>query len=251
MKSFLLGAALLITGVAQAQITQETRYKDYVTPYKLSTGDIKYAGYFSIDHTFRIYNANHSLYKSVAVPGIGYVYNNDNCYVSDKLFNSTPELEFVIGANYPAQNVKYLKVINESGVVLLSVDSCATARILNTATGSKMLAYVESQPNSSTRVFALAGTYTPLAIKATSTEELVLPYPNPTTAEIQLPYQLSAGQTGTLSISNALGQQMNTYQVDNTFSQLLVDTRTLAPGVYFYRVSSKTGTSAAQRFVVR
>lgn len=249
MKKLLLALALLTGGAAHAQITYEARYGANLQPFKLSTGQVKYIGFFPASNSIRIYNNDNSLYKAVALPnGANYAYSSF-FYLSDNLFNADSKLEFAtsIGAN----NNFTMKVLNEDGVQLFSQDSCTNAEIYNTPLGAKMFARIYRVGGGEYyKVYALPGKSIPLALKAATAVLTNQPYPNPTTAQIQLPYQLSTGQIGTLTVTNVAGQQVARYTVDSTFNNLKFDTSTLSKGVYLYQVATTTERSAAQRFVV-
>ena len=144
-----------------------------------------------------------------------------------------------------------MKVFDENGGQLFSQDSCTNAQIYNTPLGAKMFARVyRNVGDPYYKVFSLPGTNVPLVAKSSRKKAAGLPFPNPTQAEIQLPYQLSAGQVGTLTVVNSMGQQVATYKVDNAFTYLKFNTSTLAKGVYTYQVYTESERSIGQRFVV-
>jgi len=257
LKHVLLGAFLLTASLAHAQITPEARYNARVYASKLSTGDVKYGGYFPAANAFRIYNANHSLYRQVALPaGLTFGSYDDNPLLSDRLFNTnTTDLEFVI-VGTTTTGTQQTFILSESGTTVFTVDSCSSVTVFNTPTGAKLrasgykAAVGTNLATPTTRIFALPGTYTTLlAVKATPAEQDVAasPYPNPSSGTVRLPYLLKAGQTATLRVSDVTGRTVATYKVDNTFNHLLFDTHALSAGVYFYRV----GNSGAQRFAVK
>ncbi len=248
MKRILRAAALLMPGVLlssgalHAQITPEHNYTSLVFPGKLSTGDVKYAGYSSLTATtgqVKIYNANHSVYKQVSVTIPAGKTVDEITYISDKLFNATTGVEFVLNM-YGA-----MRVIDENGTVLFARDSASYPQIYNTPTGTKML--LNYYGNSMAKVYSLGGTLTTLAVAPKAASDALLPHPNPTAADIRLPYSVATGQVAQLVVHDATGRQVSSYQVDSAFDHLLFSTRGLRPGIYFYTVAN----GPARRFTVQ
>ena len=121
--------------------------------------------------------------------------------------------------------------MDENGAVLLSKDLESYPTIYNTPNGTKMVLH-NYRANKST-IYALGGTLTPLATIAATSASESMPYPNPTTADIKLPYTVPAGQIAELVVRDVTGQQVKSYRVDSSFSYLLFSTTGLAPGVYY------------------
>ncbi|UOQ52296.1 T9SS type A sorting domain-containing protein [Hymenobacter cellulosivorans] len=269
MKKVLLAACILASTAASAQVTLENTYVlnsplnsfESLNPIKLSTGETKYVKYNKSTRLITVYNANHSQFKQFTppVPPAGYTSTYID-YVSDKLFNQDGALEYVasytIEDNTSGTTVNSEYVYSETGALLARSDSSYVTDIINTSTGTKMLVEKQSTSTSSGRrtkvlVFALPGTYTTLKAQKGQNDALAMPYPNPATESMRLPYSVKAGTTATLRITDAAGRQVNTYQVDSTFDHLALDVRKLHSGVYFYQVIGADGAaSSARRFVV-
>ncbi|WBO86061.1 T9SS type A sorting domain-containing protein [Hymenobacter yonginensis] len=254
MKQLFTLSLLLASLAAHAQITLEHTYAENVTPFKLSTGDIKYAGLNRTTNQVRIYNANHSIYRQLATgaPNGSELYDVLN--VSDRLFNSTAgvEVAFTYRAEVSAGNsVSYLRVLDETGSTVLLVDSCSYAEPYALPTGAKLLAYVERNQKTVTKVYALPGTYTPLKTAARAADPLAGPYPNPTAEAIQLPYKLSRNETAELVVLDPAGRAVRRFTVDGSFDHLLLQARDLPSGVYTYQVGGLAGTQIGKKFVVQ
>ena len=249
MKKLLLALAILTGGTAHAQITYETRYGAALQVFKLSTGQVKYIGYFPNSNSFRIYNNDNSLYKIITLPySTTYAYDSF-LYLSDRLFNSDSKLEFAtsiqIGDNYT------MKVLNEDGVQLFSQDSCTNIQIHSTPLGTKMFTYIYRPMRTGyLKVYSLPGTNTTLGARITTSDVISQPYPNPTQAEIQLPYRINTGQVGLLTITNIAGQQVASYKIDSTFDYLKINTNSFAKGIYLYQVDTEGQHSTSKRFLV-
>jgi len=252
MKKLLLLAGMVMAGGAvQAQITQERTYSSIVEPGKLSTGDVKYATYVYSTATtgqVRIYNLNHSVYRQVNVTVPSGALVDAITYVSDRLFNTNAGLEFVLNLRNVSTSVyNGMRIIDENGTVLLARDTTSYPLIYNTPNGTKMLVTYYNNGAGSSKIYALGGTLTALKVASSATAADALPYPNPTAANIQLPYTVAAGQVAHLIVRDATGRQVASYRVDNTFDHLLFSARGLSPGVYFYTV----GDGPARRFAVQ
>ncbi|MBD2768397.1 T9SS type A sorting domain-containing protein [Hymenobacter sp. BT664] len=266
MKHFLLSLALLVVGTAsaQAQVTLEKRYAGYLETIKLSDGSVKYYVPSSSSPQLRIYNQDHSIFRTITVPAVAGVTLRYIQGVTDKLFNQDGALEYVAFYNDvdPTTFVEkdVMRVWNESGGLLAAGDTAEFAQFYNTPTGTKMLISGATRTSSIfgggpyievTRVYALGGTYTPLRTQVGATEALAQPYPNPTNELIQLPYAIAQGQVGTLRVLDAAGRVVVHYQVDNHTNHLLLRTDRLPAGVYTYTIETTSGVSAGRRFVVQ
>jgi hypothetical protein len=253
MKKTLLALLLLAAGSAHAQITLEQKYRGQIDVFRLSTGEVKYTSYVpGTANQVRIYNQNHSLFRQLSVPlsaNIGGFID----FLSDKLFNTTPELEYMVYAyDMNAQVYPFIQVFSETGASLLRADSVNSVNIYNSAAGTKMVTEQSSPTGHYSKVYALGGTRVALKTADAAGRDAAQPFPNPTAERVQLPYTVAPGQVGELSISDATGRTVAHYQVDATFDHLLFDTRGLRPGVYLYRVQAPgQPAGGARRFVVR
>lgn len=253
-KNLLLAGLLLAGGVAQAQIVQERLYNTQLTVHKLSTGAVKYAGYFagSGGGQVRIYNNDNSLYRQVPLNLPTGAQPGPVLYVSDNLFNSNATLEMVV--NFTVSNAAYsqaMRIIDETGAQLLALDSTSYPQVYNTPLGAKMLTNYFTSTRQYSKIFSLPGTYTALKTTTASQANELAPFPNPATTQIALPYTLAPGQQGDLTVTNAGGQLVRRFTVDSTFDKLLFDTQGLAPGLYLYQLRTVGKTSAPQRFVIQ
>ncbi|HEX8349973.1 MAG TPA: T9SS type A sorting domain-containing protein [Hymenobacter sp.] len=244
--------ALLAGGSAQAQVTFEAKYSQQIQLFKLSTGEFKYAGYFpGATNQVRVYNQNHSLFRQISVSLPANSTEPFLDYLSDKTFNTTTGLEFMLYYSSNTTGTAYAQVFDESGVSLLKADSCGFVDIYNSPAGTKLITYQQTRSGGSySKVYGLGGVLTPLKVRAEATT-LSQPFPNPATDQIQLPYSgLQRGEVATLTIVDAAGRQIESYQVDSMFDHLLLNTRSYRPGTYIYRVATKEGTRMSRRFSV-
>jgi len=262
MKNFLLLAGLLVAGIsAQAQLALEHRYPVEVLPHKMNTGEVKYVATEQATRGLTIYNQDHSLYRQITIPAgpAGASFNIVQC-VSDKLFNQDGTLEYLaFYYHIPPTGSGYYtgRLYTEAGTQLAQMDSVgANPMVFNTATGTKMHMYhygrdflLGNTTESGVNIYALGGTLVTKTVAAGSTLELSA-FPNPTRAEITLPYQLLSGQTGQLEVMNMLGQTVKTYSVGSHFNTVQLNTAGMAPGTYTYRVTAGGAVTAGNKFVV-
>lgn len=252
--NFMAAAALLLAIPATAQITLEHTYPASITMTRLSSGRELYvvpvvhsagAGVYEVG----LYNLNHSLYRQMMLPApAGFSNSFSVSYVSDKLFDGdSTTIEMMMGISRPvgSSTVSQMRIMRQDGSTLFTADSVISrsVSILNTRAGAKMLVYQ--------KVYSLPGTYSAVAVQEDSDAPSFSPaFPNPTTGTIHLPYSLRAGQAGVLVITDLAGREVSQYQIGAGFADLLVETRSFAPGTYFYQVQAGGQTSPAARFVV-
>jgi len=209
----------------------------------------------------RIYNMNHSLWKTInlSVPADNYLY--DIKYVSENLFTLDNSLCLAyIYYNYDAVNQYYTfntKVIRENGMVLLTIPGCQYLYVTNLdEEETKLVSY--SYDNSifpatiQTRVYDLPGQL----LSAQSTPELPSfnqgsAFPNPSKGYTNIPYVLPAGEnTGEIIISDLQGRIVESYQVDRTFDHLIIDTGQLPGGIYLYYLRAGNYFSSAEKLQI-
>ncbi|TGE23495.1 T9SS type A sorting domain-containing protein [Hymenobacter metallicola] len=250
-KLLLLGFTSLLSLAASAQITLEKKHSSSLDFYKLSTGEVKYAGFSEATNQVNIYNQNHSLYRQIPVNvPTGYALDGVD-YISDKLFNTTAGLEVLVCffSRTPAA-ANFVRILDETGSTVATLDSSTFVRIANTPTGTKLISSITEGAPSYSKVYALGGIYTPLKAAGKSDELTASPYPNPAAESIRLPYLVKKGEVATLDVLNLTGQVVKSYQVDSTFDHLQLSARELPAGTYVYRVTSASGTTAGKKSIV-
>ncbi|WP_045467300.1 T9SS type A sorting domain-containing protein [Sporocytophaga myxococcoides] len=229
--------------------------------------------------TYRIYNSDFSLYKTISIPKLeGYQAIKTN-HISDNLFNSDSKIEFGIFyqnfADYTFAN-KYI-VYSEDGSSLFEIDSIypsynyngginfinenknESGMYCNTATGWKLFALTYSQPvspnNSKVEVYSLPGTMPKITSSLNPRQEvpfnLSFPYPNPSSTSASINFKLPESlNEGEIVIYNEQGTIMKTLRVDNTFGMVLLNNSSLPAGTYYYLMKAGNSISDTKKMVV-
>ncbi|TGE23541.1 T9SS type A sorting domain-containing protein [Hymenobacter metallicola] len=249
-KLLLLCFTSLLSLTASAQITLEKKHSSQLDFHKLSTGEVKYAGFSEATNQVNIYNQNHSIYRQIPVNmPTGYTVDGVD-FVSDKLFNTNAGLEVLVYFYSQTSAPNFTRILDETGGTLTSLDSCLFVRVANTPMGTKMISYVSEGSASYSKVYGLGGTYTPLKTAGKADELTASPYPNPAAESIRLPYTVKGGEVATLDVLSMTGQVVKSYRVDATFDHLQLDAHELRNGAYTYRIVTAAGVSAGKKFVV-
>ncbi len=238
---------------ATAQITLETFHSGVPVDYgRMSGGELKYVFAAGVGSgQFTIYNADHTVNQQITIPPIAGYSLGGVSYLSNGLFDTNPAtLEFVttylpvLSAGTTYKTVIYGAQMN----VLATLDSVGLVTIHNTEVGTKLIASVVKLGTNGyavyrTRFYALPGHYSsPLRVASeTDPAEHFDPWPNPAAGTVRLPYELKAGQSAPLTVLDATGRVVRTLTVGSAFTDVLLDTRDLAPGVYTYRVMGSSG----------
>jgi hypothetical protein len=103
-----------------------------------------------------------------------------------------------------------------------------------------------------TQVYSLPGTLPVSAVDPEGETSPGLPYPNPAGETVTIPYDLP-GDTpfAKINLMNSNGQAIRAYRVDRNFHDVLVNTRDLPSGVYFYQVIAEKGVLSSGKIMVR
>ncbi|MFI5204479.1 MAG: T9SS type A sorting domain-containing protein, partial [Flavobacteriales bacterium] len=77
-----------------------------------------------------------------------------------------------------------------------------------------------------------------------------LPYPNPTTHLITIPYTLPANEnSGTLRIYDMSGKEIRSYIVDRSFNSITLSTSDLSSGTYYYQLHTSGGYTDTKKVI--
>jgi hypothetical protein len=244
-----LMALSTVSPIITAQISLEKTYTNSVYYTKLSEGEEKI---FLMDVPLgqcRIYNLDHSLYRTINIALDQNYYLYDISYVSRNLFNDDNEIELLYLANRYFQNAtppyyQYsLGVVNESGASLLKVDLGTYYEIQNVDGQNKLLVWLYDNSLypyfKGTNIYSLkqGATGAPMR-KSTATYDPA--YPNPASDQITIPLNLpGSSKKAFVQILSSDGALLKEYKVDNFFSELLPDISDLKPGIYFYNIMTE------------
>ncbi len=252
MKQLIILLALFIssTFTVKGQINLEHTYSGISAAYiKLPVAGYKYYIMDVPNNQCRLYNNDHSLWKTInlSVPANYYLY--DIKYVTENLFNSDNSIELLyVSYNYNTASAYYTydtRIANESGTVLLSVPGGGYSLVYPAETGSKLfvwqLNYAVSPSTVNTLVYSIPGQ------SASGTgdfpAENVTPvrsaFPNPTSGSVTIPYTLPSHiNQAELKLFNVKGVMVKSYVIDRTFDNLQLQTNDMPAGMYLYYIES-------------
>jgi hypothetical protein len=242
---------------SKAQFALEQTYNHSLSITKINENEYKYFLMDVAKSECRIFNLDHSPWKTIPItlPKDYYLY--DIKFVTQNLFNSDSDIELWysaykwVGTTADGYYQYQSKVINENGATLANIENGMYAYLIKAGDNSYKLsvyAYDNSfWPGSvQTHIFSIPGT----ATAAENTKSALLdPYPNPAENAINLPL-FDEQQTGTLQVFSLSGQLMLKTEISN---QALYQLNTLGwkPGFYTYRVITNAGASESKKFMVK
>lgn len=247
------------TSIANAQITLEKTYNaiganntsfsftlNCVYENTYSSKVVKYMSIDSRDNSFKIYNIDHSLNKSITIPPpTGYSLSIITL-ISTKLFNSDDKIEFIVSYSKTTDgsSVYLMKLLNEDGITIKDFGNSQSCQLFIGSDNKYKLLCTNPKlvyTNYPTvyhieytnEVYSLGGIVSSSisALQASPSEN---PYPNPSNTVINLPYQLSSGSSSTMNIFNLNGQLIEQKTIDSNFNNVLLRVETYKPGIYFF-----------------
>lgn len=248
MKAMVLVFASLLSSLwqsASGQISLEYAY-DYSGTYT----SLKHSGdkFFVMDipaSQCRLYNMDHSLWKTINLPVPVNNYLYDVKYVSEGLFTDDERLALAyVYYSYDTSTQVYsynARVITESGQELLSIPGCLYLYVHDMKNeGFKLIGYsydFSVWPETvKTQVYSLPGQLATKAFSPVSgNEKMLRAFPNPATTHTIIPYKLPEGvNEGVVVLTDMHGQTVRTYHVGRDLDNLRVDTRGFPAGIYVY-----------------
>jgi hypothetical protein len=254
MKNLSFLAMVMIPFMAFSQINLESTY-NYSGSYTNlhSSGD----KFFIMDvatSQCRIYNPDHSIWKTInlSVPAGNYLY--DIKHVSENLFTNDNTLCLAyVYYYYDEVNQFYTfnaRIIKGNGTELISIPGCQYLNVVNTSTsGAKLVAYSYDYSQTiytiTTRVYSLPGTIT-----STAEGESGLPvqsdlraFPNPSSTQVTIPYTLPASSApAILKVINQSGQVVKEAIILPENNKFILNVQGMKAGVYLYQIDAASGS---------
>ncbi len=259
--SFIL-VALFFSLTGFSQIAFESSYAYSGTFTQLANSGDKF---FIMDiglNQCRIYNTNHTIWKTltISVPANNYLY--DIQYVSENLFTTDNSLCLVYTYySYDAVNLYYTyttNIVKENGNMLLTLPGCQYYYATSLSDGSTKLVtytfdYSLSPYTIETAVYDLPGTLY-LSVKnnpENTTNNRLSAFPNPAADRLTLNYELPAGTTtATMFITDFQGRQIGNYPLNVNTNHFEISVGQLPKGVYLYSVQSGNYQSKIAKIIV-
>lgn len=250
----LLALMTLWAGPAAAQVTLEKSYDFSLSATRIDSADYKYFLMDVGNSQCRIYNLDHTLWKTIAIPLPANYYLYDIKFVTRHLFNRDDAMELWYSAyEYTTlETGRYTSgIISEEGTVVADMPGGLYAYVVQTGENEYKLTvyaydYSVSPVKVQTLVYALPASITAVAHV---TALLPDPWPNPASGEIFLP--LPPGEKGALlQVFSASGQLMLETRSSGE-AVFRLSTAGWKPGSYAYRTLTGQTPSVTKRFLVR
>jgi hypothetical protein len=253
---------LVAVTATSAQITHENTYSVSTSICNLEKSGDKYFTMDVANKQCKIYNMDHSLYRTITLVVPAEYYLSNLQHVSEHLFNQDDLIEFVyIYSKYNQTETSYYYsyetiVINELGTELLKVTGAGHTEILNTDdNGKKLLVYVydfyQIPATTQTQVYALPEA--PLKSGPIRSHlGIGNPWPNPSSGMVHIPVKIPphAGP-GELILYNLHGQEVMRQEVSGEEELIILQDGVLIPGTYVYKIASGKDESEGKKITIR
>ena len=259
MLIFLVAAA---SGL-KSQVTPEHTYIGVSAAYvNLPVAGYKYYVMDVPNSQCKLYNNDHTLWKTVKLSIPANYYLCDIQFVSENLFNTDNSIEMLyVSCIYNTSLAYYTydtRIASESGTLLLSVPSGGYSYIYPAQTGSKLLVWEYDfsvfPEKVNTKVYSIPGQAATSINESPAINQFSLrnAYPNPTSGTVTIPYYLPANvNKAELKVYNVNGNLVKSFVVDHTFDNIVMQTNDMADGMYFYRIEAGEFKSETYKLSVR
>lgn len=265
MKRFSLILIVLIMIVAaQAQVTLDKKYDYSTAVVELETLGFKYYLMDVPNAQCRIYNPDHSLYKTISCPVPSGCYLSDIKFISEKLFDTDAglELAYTYYKYVPTKDSYYYeydsRIINDNGTEITFIDSGLYLYVNKVAESTyKLFAYCFDYSVSPekvwTNIYNLPAKVVSASILQPNNSEITLgAFPNPAENKVKVAYSLpeNIGE-GTLHLVDNQGRHVERFIIDRHSDYLLLDVSRFQAGVYQYFIEYAHTKTPAKKLIIR
>lgn len=256
----------LLSTVLWAGVSLEKSYNNSCSVSKINATDYKYFVMDDVNNQCRIYNLDHSVYKTInlSIPNNMYLY--DIKYVSQDLFDDDSKIEllyvyyeYIATSSTEGYYKYYTKVINEDGTTLINQSNAIYSDIKEVNDNEYRLFiysydYSSWPYNTNTYIYSFDGYPNVLKSEDISARSISIgdAYPNPAQDFVKLPYSLeSSVASAQLVIHHITGEQIKSFEIDQQFSFLKVTTNNFHSGQYVYYIESNGQRTEGGKFLIQ
>lgn len=253
---------LFLFSESMAQVTLEHTYNYSATVVNFETLGYKYYLMDVPRSECRIYNMDHSLYKTISctVPSGSYLF--DIKFISEKTFDSDAGIELLYSYYKYYSGSDYYdydsRIINEDGSEIVFINGALYNNVNKTGDDTyKLFSYCYDFSNSPetiwTNIYSLPGAPPVNASIFTRENDWSLTaYPNPSSETVKVAYSLPKNvYSATLHLVDNSGRPVDQFTVDQYSDHLDLNVSDFASGVYFYFIETEGRKSAAQKLVIQ
>ena len=261
--TFILIFLVAVVSGLKSQIIPEHTYVGVSAAYvNLPVAGYKYYVMDVPNSQCKLFNNDHSLWKTVNLSIPANYYLCDIQFVSENLFNTDNSIEMLyVSCKYNSSLAYYTydtRIASESGTLLLSVPGGGYSYIYPAQTGSKLHVWEYDfsvfPEKVNTLVFSIPGQVATSINDFPAVNQFSLrnAFPNPTSNTVTIPYNLPLNvNQAELKVYNVSGNLVKSFVVDHTFDNIVMQTNDLADGMYFYRIEAGEFKSQTYKLSVR
>ncbi|QGY44386.1 T9SS type A sorting domain-containing protein [Maribellus comscasis] len=261
-KIFVSSFFVLLAFVLNAQVILDHTYNYSATVVQFETLGYKYYLMDVPNSQCRIYNLDHSLYKTIDCSVPSGCYLSDVKFLSEKLFDNDSGIELLYTYyKYYSGSAYYeydSKIINDDGSQIVFIDGALYNYINKTGEDSyKLFSYCydfSSFPEVVwTNIYSLPGTAVMNSVVFENSSKIFLDaFPNPASGTLKVNYNLPKDVSeGVLRLYDNSGRPVNHFTVDHFSDHLDLDVSQMGSGVYFYFIEAEGTKSPSQKLVVQ
>lgn len=248
MKNFYLWAMALTASGLSAQVTLEHNYvstggyNDVQKSYAFFTeSGINY--YTTNDQNqIMLYNASHSLYKTVTLPLGANFELTKVVLATDKFFNTNAEIEFLVVSNNYTDGAfeQKMTLYNENAVNLQEFGDRYTADAIKISDSTfKLMVSQDMSGENLYDIYGVAGTLSTQQQQMLVADHFV--YPNPASNRINITNPMTNGESGAVKIYTINGTKVLEQSVNSSEKNIMLDVTGLSSGTYIYKINNHSG----------
>ncbi len=262
-KLFSTGIFFMLILAINAQVTLDKRYEYSTSIVKLETLGYKYYVMDVPSSQCRIYNLDHSLFKTISCSVPANFYLADVKFISENLFDNDAgiELAYTYSKYVPTQSSYYYeydsKIINEDGSALQTIDGARYIYINQIEDNTyKLFAYCFDYSVFPeivwTNIYDLPGTPIVSILENETPEIWMNAFPNPASQSVKVAYNLPKNvATGVLHFIDNNGRELEQFIVDNHTDHLALDVSSFKSGIYHYFIEFGNTKTPSKKLVIR
>ena len=260
---FIIMLGMLSMGI-HAQPLFDNSYSLSANITKLETSGYKYYTMDVPNKQCKVFNLDHSLYKTfnLSVPESYDLY--DIQYVSENLFNTDDLVEIVyISYKYNETETGWwyytyeTSIVNENGIEIMNIPGAGLTEVRDLGEdGKKFLVWVYDYSVYPyiihTNVYDLPEQEPQTTKSASITKDYALlgnPYPNPSSGNFSVPVNLS-NSPGHLNMHNMQGGFVKEIKITGQEKNILIPADDLAPGTYLINLRTIDKISKAKTIII-